>query len=116
MAETKNFKLVESRSGNKAFYVQYIRDGCLYTKNGVSRKEGFQYYKCTGKSEKKEKCKVTGKIINEEFIRINPTTVLHNHEHHSLDSRCKEIASEIEREATNTSGNIGEIFCKHTKE
>lgn len=108
-----NYKIISSRLDSKSYHLYYLKDECLYKKNGM--RKGIQYYTCTGKNAIDEsKCPATGKVIDQKFQRIN-CLVKHNHESHKLDAEAEKVKHLIKLEVRASTTPIATIFRNVTK-
>ena len=108
-----NFKIINSRLDSKSCHLYFLKDKCLYKKNG--KRDKVQYYICIGKDPiDNTKCEASGKMHNQKFQRIN-SFVKHNHENHELNAEAEVVKHEIKLDVKDSTTPISTIFRNHTK-
>jgi hypothetical protein len=94
-----NYELISSRYDNISQHLYFFDEKCLFVKNGVKNKT--QYYRCVGENKIENRCKVTGKVVNNKFIRINEKVNFHNHENHEERAASEKLIQQIKLDVEN---------------
>ncbi|KAG5674151.1 hypothetical protein PVAND_004135 [Polypedilum vanderplanki] len=112
----KNYKIINLKLGKASSHLFLSGDKCLYRKNGSVNGKNVQYYICIGKNSiSDENCKVTGKVENGVFKRIDCQKNKHYHPSHEIQADVEDTLYEIKTQVANTSTPISNVFHECTK-
>lgn len=86
-----NYEIINLKEGRDCKHLYYKTDKCLYKKNG--KKGIVQHYICIDKG-----CKVTGKLVDGEFVKITKNNNYHIHaENHEEQYTAEKILENIKK-------------------